>query len=455
MPLRATFRGGVHPEEHKELTCHKPIEDLPAPDEVVVPLRQHLGAPAKAVVAVGDRVAEGQPIGEAQGFVSAPVHAPIAGQVTAIGPHPHPGGFECESVTITALPPSDGAEGADPWPPPPWRLAGTVRDYTSAAPEVLRTLIRDAGLVGMGGAAFPTHVKLSPPPKKPVDVLIINGAECEPYLTCDHRVMLEETDQVVHGTRIMQHILGVSRVLVGVEENKPDALKVLAEAFAPYPEVQVVGCRVKYPQGAEKQLIDALTGRQVPPPPGLPMDVGVVVQNVGTAAAAARAVMEGIPFIERALTVSGPVVRRPANLRVRLGTPLQALVDACGGLAKSPGKVIMGGPMMGVAQAELNVPVVKATSGFVFFGRKDVDTIVPYPCIHCGRCVTACPLGLQPSEIALRVDVGELDAAEELNIKECMECGSCSYICPSSRWLVQSIRLGKARLHERKQQSVA
>lgn len=455
MPLRATFRGGVHPEEHKELTCHKPIETLPPPDVVVVPLRQHLGAPAKAVVEVGHRVAEGQPIGEPQGFVSVPVHAPIAGEVTAVGPHAHPGGFLCESVTLKALPPSNGDEGGTPWPPPPWRLASPLPDYMGASPDALKALIRDGGLVGMGGAAFPTHVKLSPPPRKPVDTLIINGAECEPYLTCDHRTMLEDTEAVVHGVRIMQRVLGVARVVVGVEENKPDALDTLSRAFAPFGEIQVVACRVKYPQGAEKQLIDALTGRQVPPPPGLPMDVGVVVQNVGTAAAVARAVMEGLPFIERVITVSGTVVKRPANLRVRLGTPVTAVVEACDGLSEPAGKVIMGGPMMGVAQADLTVPVVKSTSGFVFFSRREVDTIVPYPCIHCGRCVEACPLGLQPSEIALRVEVADLDAAEALHITECMECGSCSYICPSSRWLVQSIRLGKARLHERKQQSLA
>jgi Na+-translocating ferredoxin:NAD+ oxidoreductase subunit C len=442
MALRQTFRGGVHPEEHKQLTCNEPIRPLSPPSKVIVPLQQHLGAPAVATVKVGERVAEGQPLAEPQGFVSVPVHAPIAGEVTAIGPHPHPGGFEAESITIEK---KDGDES------PPWRLPGFRPDYASASAEELKNLIRDAGLVGMGGAAFPTHVKLSPPASKPIDTLIINGAECEPYLTCDHRVMVEDTEQVAHGIRILKQIMGVRRVLVGIEANKPDAVEVLTKALAGDREIQVVSCHVKYPQGAEKQLIKVLTGREVPPPPGLPMDVGAVVQNVGTAAAVARAVMEGIPLIERVVTISGSVVRKPSNLRVRLGTPVTELVEACGGLTEPPAKVVMGGPMMGVAQADLTVPVVKSTSGFIFFSRREVPNIVPYPCLHCGRCVDACPLGLEPSELALRVEVGELDAAEALHLRECMECGSCSYTCPSSRWLVQAMRLGKARLNERKQ----
>lgn len=447
MGISHTFRGGVHPPEAKHLTEHEPIRVMPAPRRVRLPLRQHLGVPARAIVGVGDRVAEGQPVAEAAGFVSAPVHAPIAGEVTFIGPRVHPGGFTCETIEIEAR---DAGVDGEPWPPPPWRLPDPRPDYARADAAELKALIRAAGIVGLGGAAFPTHVKLSPPEGKTIDLLVINGAECEPFLTCDHRTMLEETAAVAHGVRILQRALGVSRAIVGIELNKPDAIAALTAAFAGDPGVTVTGCRVKYPQGAEKQLIKALTGREVPPPPGLPLDVGVVVQNVGTAAAVARAVMEGIPLVERVLTVSGSAVARPANLRVRLGTPLPEVVAFCGGLSVPPARVIAGGPMMGAALGELDVPVVKATSGLLFFTRDDVPDPVPYPCIRCGRCGEACPLGLQPSELALRVEIVDLDTAEGLHIQECMECGSCAYICPSNRWLVQTLRLGKAKIHDRK-----
>lgn len=447
MTAHKSFRGGVHPPESKELTEHLAIRELPAPRRVVLPLRQHLGVPAKACVKAGDWVAEGQPVGEPAGFVSAPVHASIAGEVVAVEQRLHPGGFRCESVVVEAR---DAGPDSAPWPPPPWRLPSARADWESLTPEQLRGLIRDAGIVGLGGAAFPTHVKLSPPADKPVDTLVINGAECEPFLTCDHRAMLEETAAVALGIRILQRALGVPRVVVGIELNKPDAIAALTQALAGAPGVEVVGCRVKYPQGAEKQLVKALLDREVPPPPGLPLDVGVVVQNVGTAAAVARAVTEGAPLIERVLTVSGSAVKEPANLRVRLGTPFPELLAACGGLVEEPTKVVMGGPMMGVAQADLDAPVVKATSGLLCFTKKELPDLNPYPCVRCGRCGEACPLGLQPSDISLRVEILDLDTAEALHIQECMECGSCAFICPSNRWLVQQLRLGKALIHDRK-----
>lgn len=443
---RQTFRGGVHPPESKGLTEHEGIRSMPAPRSVVVPLRQHLGVPAKALVKAGDRVAEGQPIGEPAGFVSAPVHAPIAGEVTFVGLRTHPGGYACESVVIEAR---NGES------PETWRLPGARADWESLERGDLIRLIREAGIVGLGGAAFPTHVKLTPPEGKPIDLLVINGAECEPFLTCDHRVMLEETAAVATGVRILKRALDVPRAIVGIEENKPDAIAALTAAFAGDEGIEVAGCRVKYPQGAEKQLINALTGREVPPPPGLPLDVGVVVQNVGTAAAIARAVTEGIPLIERVATVSGSAICRPSNVRLRIGTRLREVVDFCGGLSRPPAKVVLGGPMMGAAVADLDVPVVKATSGLLFFTRDECPEPVPYPCIRCGRCGDACPLGLQPSEIARRVEITDLDTAEALHIQECMECGSCAFICPSNRWLVQQLRLGKAKLHDRKQKRSA
>lgn len=446
MAANVSFRGGVHPPESKGLTEHEPIRTMPAPRAVVVPLRQHLGVPARAVVKPGDRVAEGQPVGEPAGFVSCPVHAPIAGEVTFVGPRAHPGGFVCESVVI---------ESRDGDAPPAWRLPGARPEWERLTRAEILALIREAGIVGLGGAAFPTHVKLSPPDGKPIDLLVINGAECEPFLTCDHRVMLEETDAVATGVRILKRALGVPRAIVGIEANKPDAIATLSAAFAGDADIDVVPCRVKYPQGAEKQLIKALTGREVPPPPGLPLDVGVVVQNVGTAAAVARAVTAGVPLIERVATVSGTAIARPSNVRLRVGTPLREVVEFCGGLATPPAKVVVGGPMMGAAVADLDVPVVKATSGLLFFTADDCPEPVPYPCIRCGRCGEACPLGLQPSEIALRVEITDLDTAEALHIQDCMECGSCAYICPSNRWLVQQLRLGKAKLHDRKQKRSA
>jgi electron transport complex protein RnfC len=444
---RRTFHGGIHPHDHKTATATSVIRDLPAPGRVVLPLRQHLGAPARALVTVGQRVAEGQVVAEPGGFVSAPIHAPIAGEVVAIAKHRHPGGFTCDAIVIEAR--DAAVEGADPasWPPPPVRMPSLDPDTTP--PPTLRDRIRDAGIVGLGGATFPTHVKLSPPPEKPIDTLIINGAECEPYLTCDHRVMLEETDEVVDGVRVLQRVLGVSRVLIGVEDNKPDAIARLREAFAGAPGVSVEACRVKYPQGGEKQLILALTGREVPPAPGLPLDVGVVVQNVGTAAAVSRAVRKGQPLIERVVTVTGPLVVEPANLRVRVGTPLGEVVAACGGLTADPGKVVMGGPMMGVSLADLDVPIVKGTSGFLFFPRPSDAELEAGPCLRCGKCVDACALRLEPGMIAWHLEAGDLEGAERLFVRDCMECGSCSWICPSNRYLVQLFRIAKARLHER------
>jgi electron transport complex protein RnfC len=453
MSIRRTFRGGVHPAEHKEATCGLPVQEMPPPARVVLPLRQHLGAPAKAVVQVGDRVAEGQIVGESGGFVSAPVHASIAGEVTAIAKFRHPGGFLADAVVIEARDAAPApAEGVvpEPWPPHPFALHGANPDYETMAPDLLRSLIRDAGVVGMGGAAFPTFVKLSPPRGKKVDLLVINGAECEPFLTCDHRTMLEETDKVVHGVRILMRALDVARAIVGIEDNKPDAIAVMTQAFAKVPGVTVAACRVKYPQGGEKQLIKALTGREVPPPPGLPLDVGVVVQNVGTAARVADAVMSGRPFVERTITLSGPRIAHPANVRVRLGTMLGEVVAFCGGLTGEPDRVIMGGPMMGVTLSDMEVPIVKGTSGFLFFDAETAADLEAGPCLRCGRCVDICPLRLRPAEIARFIEAGDLDGANALHVRECMECGSCSYVCPSNRWLVQLFRIAKAKLNERK-----
>ncbi len=398
-------------------------------------------------------VVEGQPIGEASGFVSVPIHSPISGKVVAIESRQHPAGYTCQSVIIEASKSITESGSEAEAEAAVWRIPGYTPDYHNAEPEALKNIIKAAGIVGMGGAAFPSHVKLSPPPEKPIDTLIINGVECEPFLTCDHRTMLEEPEAIYHGVMIVRRILGVTRAIIGVENNKLDALQTLKSTFAQVPGVEVVGCAVKYPQGGEKQLIKALTGREVPPPPGLPMDVGVVVQNVGTVAAIARAVMEGLPLIERVVTISGSMINNPENVRVKIGTPLSVLIQACGGLKGEPGKVVMGGPMMGIAQFDMDVPVVKSTSGFLFFARDELPNLTPSPCIRCGRCTMACPMGLIPGDVARRIELGMLEEAERFHLKECMECGACSFVCPSNRWLVQLFRIGKAKLNERKSQS--
>jgi len=329
-------------------------------------------------------------------------------------------------------------DGEDRWGAEPRSV-----DPDTLAPGQLRDLIRDGGLVGMGGATFPTHVKLSPPAEKPIDTLILNGVECEPYLTADHRLMLEEPERLVRGMAILKKVLGVQRVLVGIEANKPDAVAVMAKAVAGR-DMAVEMLEVKYPQGAEKQLIQALTGREVPSG-GLPMDVGVVVQNIGTAAAVADAAA-GIPLIERIATVTGPGVNEPKNLRVRIGTPLSHLIECCGGLKGDPAKIIMGGPMMGMAQLSLEVPATKGTSGVLLFQAGDIPLRDEGPCIRCGRCVRVCPARILPTAIAAYARLDLMDEAEALDAMDCIECGCCTYICPAALPLVQAIRHAKGAI---------
>jgi len=426
-----TFPGGLHPPDNKKWSADKPIEDCPLPEELVIPLAQHIGAPAEAVVNAGGHVKKGQLIAQAKGFVSVPVHASTSGEVIAVEPRPHSSGRNLPAIIIRP-------DGEDLWEREPH-----AADLDALSAEQLRDLIRDGGLVGMGGATFPTHVKLSPPKERPIDTLILNGAECEPYLTADHRLMLEESERLVRGVEVLRRVLGVNKVLIGIEANKPDAIATMEAAVAGR-DMTVEVLEVKYPQGAEKQLIKALTGREVPSG-GLPMDVGVVVQNVGTAAAAADAVA-GIPLIERIATVTGPGIVTPKNLRVRIGTPLEHLVAFCGGLQGDPAKIIMGGPMMGMTQLSLEVPATKGTSGVLLFREGDVPLRDEGPCIRCGRCVRVCPARILPTTIAAYARLDLVEEAEAMDAMDCIECGCCTYTCPAALPLVQAIRHAKGAI---------
>lgn len=441
---RRTFSGGVHLHYFKEFTKDKPIEKLPIPNKVVLSLSQHLGAPSKPIVEVGDEVKVGQKIAEAGGFVSVPLHASITGKVVAIGRFPNPNGHLAQSIVI------EGDGRAEDEPP----IISRTRFFQMENDE-LKKIVQEAGLVGLGGAAFPTHVKLSPPKEKPIDTLIINGAECEPYLTADHRLMLEQAKEIIDGMLIIKKILNPKKVFIGIEANKMDAVEAMMQATMHVADVEVAVLKVKYPQGGEKQLIKALTGREVPPPPGLPMDVGCLVHNTATTLSIAQAVKYARPLIDKVVTVAGSAIKEPKNLRVRIGTLMHEIVEFCGGLKEEPAKIIIGGPMMGLAQYDLAVPIIKGTSGILIFTKEEVGDYQSQPCIHCGKCVEVCPIRLTPSEIGNYAEKGMMDKAEELGVMECIECGSCSYICPSKRWLVQFFRIAKAEINARRRKEAA
>ena len=438
---KKTFPGGTHPKEEKHLAEKSPIETLPPPPRVVIPVSQHIGAPAKVTVKVGDEVKKGQTIGEAGGFVSIPIHASISGKVKAVGTFPHPVGSQSLSVVIEN-------DGSDEW------VDGLEENenYLDLTPEGIRAIIREAGIAGMGGAAFPSHVKLSPPEGKSFDTIIINGAECEPYLTADHRLMLESPDEIIAGLEIIMKTTGAERGYIAIEDNKPDAIALMEEKTSSLSSVEVAQLRVKYPQGAEKQLIFALTRRKVPCG-GLPMDVSCLVHNVGTTKAIYEAARFGIPLIERVVTVSGPAISRPKNLKARIGTLFSELIEACGGPKGEVKRLLNGGPMMGIAQHTDQVPVIKGTSGILLFDTE--EKYDPQPCILCARCVDICPMNLLPCTIATFMEVGELERAEDYGILDCIECGSCAYVCPARRNIVHHIKFGKSEIALKKRKSKA
>jgi len=426
------FRGGIHPEDNKH-TRNEAIQSLEMPERLIISLSQHIGAPARPVVSAGDRVLKFQMVAEPGGFVSAAMHAPTSGTVKTIGPSPHPSGSFIPAVVIEP----DGKDEA-------MDLSDRADPELSKGPEAWKGMIRDAGIVGMGGAAFPTHVKLSPPAEKPIDVVIANGVECEPFLTSDHRVMLESPREVIEGILIAMEIVGAKRGIIGIEANKPDAVDVMRESGLP-DNVTVEVLPLMYPQGAEKQLIYAVTKREVPTG-GLPMDIGVVVQNVGSLAAINAAVRRGRPFIDRVVTLGGSMPKGPGNYLLPIGTPLSHLVEKTGGLKGPAARIINGGPMMGAAMADLESPITKGTSGILVFGPGEIRPVNQRACIRCGKCVSICPASLMPHMLSNIVEFQLFDKLREYSITDCIECGCCSFECPADRNIVQFIRQGKAHL---------
>jgi electron transport complex protein RnfC len=439
--VRLTFRRGVHPPERKELTEEWPVEVIPTPTKVAIPVLQHLGAPCEPVVSSRDMVAAGAVLADSESFVSAPVHTPIAGKVTRISVCTLPNGRHIPTIPVKA----DGEqlEGDALWEDMyggDWPAVG----LDGHTPEAIVAAVRAAGIVGMGGAAFPTHVKLTRSDARPIHTLMVNGCECEPYLTADDRLMRQAPLPVVTGAMLAARAAGAERVIVGIEANKPEAVKAIRQAAAGT-GVEVVVVKTKYPQGAEKQLIRAALGPVVPTGK-LPLDVGVLVQNVGTAAAIARAVLRGRPLTHRIFTVTGKGVAQPKNLLIPVGISYREVLDACGGLTPDVVRVVAGGPMMGFVIGDLDTPITKASSGVLALTRDEVEQAPETHCVRCGRCVDACPVKLVPSRIALASRHANWDLARKFHAPACMECGCCAHQCPASIPLVQLIRVGKAAL---------
>ncbi len=431
-----TFKlGGVHPPENK-LSADKEIRELPIPKKVFIPVAQHIGAPSAPVVKRGDEVKVGQVIAKSSSFVSTNIHSSVSGKVKKVDFSADSSGYAKQGIFIDVA--------GDEWLEEIDRSNDLVKEFSIDSSAIVKK-IQEAGIVGLGGATFPTHVKLVPPKGMKAEVLLINGVECEPYLTSDHRLMLEKADEILVGTQIIMKAMNVEKAAIGIENNKPDAIQLLSEKVKNYKGISVVALKVQYPQGGEKQLINAVTGKEVPSG-GLPIAVGAVVSNVGTAFAVYEAIQKNKPLFERVVTITGKGLANPSNFKVRIGTATSELVEAAGGLPENTGKVISGGPMMGRAIASLDIPVTKGTSGILLMKEEESTRGGYINCIRCSRCVSVCPMGLEPYLLMTLGEKQIFDRAEEERVMDCIECGSCSYTCPSNRPLLDYIRYGKGKV---------
>lgn len=428
------FKGGVHPPENKIQTENEKIEVLNAPKMVYIPLSQHIGAPLTPCVAIGERVLKGQKIADSDAFLSVPVHATVSGTVKKIEVLPYPVMGSVQTIVIE----NDEQEE--------WIELEKREDWSSLSKEELLKIIRERGVVGLGGATFPTHVKLNPPADNKIDTLLLNGAECEPYLNSDNRVMLEYPEKVVEGIKIMMHILNVDRAIIGIEDNKKEAIQIMEKACQGT-KIEVMPLKTKYPQGGEKSLIKAILNREVPSGK-LPASVGVVVNNTTTAAAICDGVIKGLPILDKVVTVTGKGVKTPKNLRARIGTQISILLEACGYDETDVEKVVMGGPMMGIAQFTLDVPVIKGTSGLLALTKAETNSCKAKACIVCGKCVDVCPMSLEPLMFVRLAKAEQWEELNKYNLMDCIECGCCSYICPANRPLTEAIKIGKSKLRE-------
>jgi electron transport complex protein RnfC len=425
-----TFQGGVHINDNKFLTENSPIKRTPVPKKVRIPLSQHAGKPADPVIKIGDYVKTGQQIGQANGFISANIHSSVTGQVLSISKFPHPVSGESFCVEIESAEKEEFV-------------------YLSGNEENVLARIKDAGVIGMGGAMFPTHVKLQPPKEKKIDTVILNAAECEPFVTSDYRVMIERPDDVIKGLKLVMKVLNVDNALIGIEANKKEAIGILQSKIKGDKNIKLEVLATKYPQGGEKQIIKVLLNREVPSG-GLPFDVGVVAHNVGTIIAVYEAVHLRKPLYERVVTVTGSCIKEPSNWLVRIGTLFSDLVDWSGGLNDHASKLIMGGPMMGIAQYTFDVPVIKGTNAILVMKKDDVSNIKKEPCIRCGKCVLKCPVGLDPGRLAVLIEKGKFEEAKDFGVMDCIECGVCAYLCPANRDLVQLIKYAKKKIMQDK-----
>lgn len=433
--MASTFKGGFHVCDHKELTKDIPAASLPDCDMHIFPMRQHIGAPLKALVSIGDKVTVGQKIADSEEYISAPVHSSVSGTVTDIKPYFHDSNTMVDAIFVENDKLYTVSDEVCP------------KDYTKMTSEEILSVVREAGIVGMGGAGFPTHVKLAP--KTKVDCVIVNGAECEPYITADYRYMLENPEDIIYGLKVAMKALGLDEGYIGIEANKPEGFKSLAKAADN--QIHLINLKTKYPQGAEKQLIKAVTGRNVPAGK-LPADVGAVVINVATAVAIANAFKTGMPAIEKNVTVSGDAVVNPSNFRVRTGVPVSFLIEHSGGFKAEPQKLISGGPMMGITQYNTDYPVTKTASSVLALLNAPKTYDEDAPCIRCGKCVDHCPMRLMPLKLVGAAKNDDTQMAERYNVLECIECGLCSYICPANKNLLQFIRMIKPEVMRKKRE---